>query len=301
MTQSASLPEISDDQVAQILNDVIAFKQKNDGKTVVVKASGKIIDDEAIRTSFAQQVTAMRRDLGLKVIVVHGAGNRIDKALDAAGKKSIKRNGLRVSQADHIEIIDAATREANDILTATFNQFAGAHVMPLGLSGHNRDLAMYSAPMDADADNYSGENVIEFNKWYLRHLLDDGKTIPIITNMCANLNGGHVSKINVNADGVAAKLATGMQAHRLLMCSDVPGVLDQQKRIIPEIKSEDVEGLIKDGTIAGGMLVKVNEAFNVASRMPADSAVIIMDEKFLLELLTPKGHGTMFRAPTYTA
>jgi acetylglutamate kinase len=301
MTNTPALPEISDDHVAQILTHAFDYKHQNEGRTVVVKASGKIIDDEAIRTSFAQQVTVMRRDLGLKVIVVHGAGNRIDKALAAAGKVSTKRNGLRVSEADHIEIIDAATREANALLCQTFNQFAGTHIAPLGLSGHDINLNMTSAAMDAHNNNYSGENVIDFNKWYLKHLLDDGKSIPIITNMCANINGGQVSKINVNADGVAAKLASGMEAYRLLMCSDVPGVLDQDKRIIPEIKQNEVDTLVKDGTIGGGMLVKVQEAFATASRMAPESAVIIMDEKFLLELLTPKGHGTMFRAPAYTA
>lgn len=291
-------PRFSDDEVAAILGHAFDFKHQNEGRTVVVKASGKIIDNEAIRNSFAQQVNVMRRDLGLKVVVVHGAGNRIDKALADAGKVSVKRAGLRVSQADHIEIIDSATREANSLLTDTFNQYAGTHVTPLGISGHNADLRMLASAIDAYNDNFSGENVIDFNKWYLKHLLDDGKSIPVITNMCANIspvNG--VTKINVNADTVAARLAIGLGAHRLLMCSDVPGVLDMDKRIIPEIKPEDVDALAANGTLSGGMLVKVNEAFEVAGRMAPDSAVIIMDEKFLLELLTPTGRGTMFRSP----
>lgn len=295
-------PRLSDDEVAAILGHAFEFKHENEGRTVVVKASGKIIDNEAIRNSFAQQVNVMRRDLGLKVVVVHGAGNRIDAALAAAGKTSLKRNGLRVSQADHIEIIDSATREANKILTDTFNTYAGNHVKPYGLSGHHPDLRMQASAIDAYNNNFSGENVIDVNKWFLKHMLDDGKTIPIITNMCANITPiDGVTKINVNADTVAARLAISLGAHRLLMCSDVPGVLDLEKRIIPEIKPDEVDGLVRDGTLSGGMLVKVNEAFEVASRMTPESAVIIMDEKFLLELLTPMGRGTMFRSPALVA
>ena len=150
-------------------------------------------------------------------------------------------------------------------------------------------------------EEISGDGVLDFNKWYLKSLLDDGKTIPIITNMCSNFKPlGGVTKINVHADAVAAKLAAGMGAHRLLMCSDVPGVLDENKNIIPEIARDEVEPLVKRGVLSGGMLVKVNEAFTTASRMGDDSAVIIMDEKFLIELLTQKGRGTMFRASALT-
>lgn len=298
----ATAPKLSDDAVADILSQAFAFKHEHEGRLFVVKASGKIIDNPELRRSFAQQVTVMRRDLGLKVIVVHGAGKQIDIALKEAGKVSRKANGLRISEADHIEIIDAATRKANETLCSAFTEAANGHTAPIGLSGHDSNLGMISAPVDADNNNFSGESVLDFNKWYLKSLLDDGKTIPVITNMCSNfkpLNG--VTKINVNADGVAAKLAAGMNAHRLLMCSDVPGVLDKEGKIIPEIKRDEVEDLIKRDVLSGGMLVKVNEAFTTASRMSEGSAVIIMDEKFLLELLTPKGRGTMFRAPALTA
>jgi len=294
--------KLSDDAVADILSQAFAFKHEHEGRLFVVKASGKIIDNPELRRSFAQQVTVMRRDLGLKVIVVHGAGKQIDIALKEAGKVSRKANGLRISEADHIEIIDAATRKANETLCSAFAEAANGHTAPVGLSGHDSNLGMISAPIDADNNNFSGESVLDFNKWYLKSLLDDGKTIPIITNMCSNfkpLNG--VTKINVNADGVAAKLAAGMGAHRLLMCSDVPGVLDKEGKIISEIKRDEVEDLIKRDVLSGGMLVKVNEAFTTASRMSEGSAVIIMDEKFLLELLTPKGRGTMFRASALTA
>ncbi len=292
---------LSDDTVADILSQAFDFKHKHEGRIHIIKASGKIVDNPTLRASFAQQVLVMRRDLGLKTIVVHGAGTQIDIALKDAGKVSSKANGLRISEADHIEIIDAATMRANATLLEAFNDVANGHVTPLGLPGHNSDLAMMSAPVDAKNNNFSGDGVLDFNKWYLKSLLDDGKTIPVITNMCSSfkpING--VTKINVNADAVAAKLAADMGAHRLLMCSDVPGVLDEHKNIIPEIARDEVEPLIKRGVLSGGMLVKVNEAFTTASRMGPDSAVIIMDEKFLLELLTPKGRGTMFRASALT-
>ncbi len=302
MTELPTPAPLSDDAVADILSQAFAFKHQHEGLIHVVKASGKIVDNPALRQSFAQQVTVMRRDLGLKVVVVHGAGKQIDIALSNAGKTSRKQNGLRVSEADHIEIIDQATRDVNKILCDTFASVANGPVQALGLSGHNSDLALKSAPIDSDNDNFSGEAVLDFNKWYLNHVLDDGRTIPVITNMCANfspING--VTKINVNADAVAAKLATGMKAHRLLMCSDVPGVLDENKNIIPEIKRDELDGYVQKGVIGGGMLVKVNEAFSTASRMGKDAAVIIMDEKFLVELLTPKGRGTMFKAQGLTA
>lgn len=309
---------ISDTQVAEILGNAFAFKHEHEGLVHVVKASGKIVDDENLRRQFAQQVTVMRRDLGLKVIVVHGAGKQIDAKLAGHAKKSIKQNGLRVSFADHIELIDEATREANELLCQSFRDVANGHIFVKGISGHDSDLGLTSAPVDADNDNFSGEAVLDFNRWYLKQLLDDGRTIPIITNMCANFRPiSNVAKINVNADAVAAKLAIGMQAHRLLMCSDVPGVLekvgagkmpdfkpaeveallrDGKLRIIPEIRHGELPALKKRGVLSDGMLVKVNEAFTTATRMGPKSAVIIMDHNFLVELLTPKGRGTMFRS-----
>lgn len=293
---------LSDETAADFLDHVFEYKHQHEGKVVVVKASGKIVDNAELRRSFAKQVMVMRRDLGLKVIVVHGAGKQIDASLKEAGKTSVKINGLRVSEADHIEIIDTATREANATLCDAFCEVAKGNIVPVGLSGHDSNLALVSAAIDADNNNYSGESVLDFNKWYLDSVFHDPKKVPVITNMCGNfkpING--VTKINVNADAVASKLAMGMRAHRLLMCSDVPGVLDMDKNIIPEIKYAEMDALISKGVLSGGMLVKVQQAFSTAARMGEDSAVIIMDEKFLVELLTSKGRGTMFRAQTLAA
>lgn len=307
---------VTDAQVAEILNNAFAFKHAHEGLVHVVKASGKIVDNEDLRRQFAQQVTVMRRDLGLKVIVVHGAGKQIDIALKDHEKPSIKQGGLRVSYADHIEIIDSVTREANKLLCDAFREVANGSITVKGISGHDSNLRLTSAPIDAYNDNYTGTAVLDFNQWYLKHLLDDGRTIPVITNMCANFTPiNNVSKINVNADAVASKIAIGMQAHRLLLCSDVPGVLepvgkgpmpdfkpseveqlirDGIVRIIPEIKPADVKALKRKGIISAGMEVKVNESFTTASSMGPESAVIIMDHNFLLELLTKEGRGTMF-------
>jgi acetylglutamate kinase len=243
--------QLTDEDAARFLTQVFEYRRLHKGKTVVVKASGKIIDNPELLTSFADQVTTMRRDLGLKVIVAHGAGKQIDALLKDAGYTSRKENGLRISEAEHIDIINTATKQANKKLCDAFKAVSEDHITPVGLQGHHADLNMHAAAFDAANNNYSGESVLGFNKWYLTHLLSDKKNIPIITNMCAHSDAtSPVKMINVNADGIASALAIGMQAHRLLLCSDVAGVLNASKQIIPEIKPQDVSKLEADRVIS---------------------------------------------------
>ncbi|MCB1537356.1 MAG: acetylglutamate kinase [Rhodospirillales bacterium] len=296
--QLSDINQIPDDLMARILDHVVNYKRQHEGLIHVVKASGKIVDNPAIRENFAKQVVAMRRDLGLKVVVVHGAGKQIDKALHDAGFVSTKENGLRVTQAEHMETIDRVARNTNRILCDMFGTVSRGDILPIGLSGYDSELDMFAQPISAATNNFSGEKVTSLNPWRLLRHLKDEKAIPIITNMCgAQDTTSNVTKINVNADSVASALAIHLKAHRLLMCSDVRGVLDENQHVIPEISSENFGSLKDRGILAGGMLVKVNEAFATAAQMPAGSGVVIMDENFLMELLTPKGHGTMIRAP----
>lgn len=294
-----STSEIPDGLMARILRDVFAYRRQHEGRVHIVKASGKIVDNPDIRHAFAAQVVAMRRDLGLKVAVVHGAGKQIDKALADAGHESVKKDGLRITNAAHVEIIDAVAMAANRTLCDAFREASFGHARPVGLAGHDNRLGMTASPMDPRNDNFSGEKVDGLDPFFLRKLMKDSRNIPVITNMCGvESPANDVTKINVNADAVASALAVRMKAHRLLMCSDVPGVLDENGKVIPEILGEDLDGLAGRGVLKGGMLVKVKEAFATASRMGPDSGVVIMDENFLMELLTHKGHGTMVRGFT---
>jgi|GEM_PF-22293 len=291
--------QIPDRLMATILEQVVSFKRQHEGLIHVVKASGKIVDHPVIRENFAKQIVAMRRDLGLKVVVVHGAGKQIDAALNAAKFVSRKENGLRITEADHIETIDRVVRDTNKTLCNMFADVSKGDVLPLGMPGYHPDVEILGKPIDAANNNFSASQIVSVNPWRMLHLLNDPKVIPVITNMCAiDEEHENASIVNVNADTVASALAISLKAHRLLMCSDVPGVLDKENKVIAEIAPHEVAGLKASGILGGGMLVKVNEAFATAGQMKADSGVVIMDENFLMELLTPKGHGTMFRAFT---
>lgn len=294
--------QIPDRLMATILEQVVSFKRQHEGLIHVVKASGKIVDNPLVRENFAKQIVAMRRDLGLKVVVVHGAGKQIDKALNDAGFVSRKEQGLRITESAHIETIDRVVRQTNQTLCNMFGDVSKGDVLPIGMPGYHADIDITATPIDAANNNFSAAQIVSVNPWRLLHLLNDPKVVPVITNMCAiDQLRDNVSIVNVNADTVASALAISLKAHRLLMCSDVPGVLDHNNKVIPEIAPQDVDGLKARSILGGGMLVKVNEAFATASQMQPGSGVVIMDENFLMELLTPKGHGTMFRAFTPNA
>lgn len=293
--------QIPDSMMATILRDVVGFKRKHEGLIHVVKASGKIVDNPDIRKNFAMQVTAMRRDLGLKVVVVHGAGKQINAALTKAGFKSRPSvKNLRVTDAEHVETIDRVVRETNRTLCDMFGEVSEGDVLPMGMNGYDPQLGMLSTPMDIADNNYSGEIITSVNPWNLQRYLNDAKAIPIITNMCGiedPING--VTKINVNADTVACALAIPLKAHRLLMCSDVDGVKDESGKVLSELSAIQIADLKQRKIIVDGMAVKVEQAFDTASKLPAESGVVIMDENFLMELLTRKGHGTLIRGENY--
>jgi len=299
-TTLSDINQIPDALMAQILNMVVEYKRQHEGLTHVVKASGKIVDDPTIRRRFAEQVVSMRRDLGLKVVVVHGAGKQITRAIkDETGEDSEFENDLRITRSHHVEIVDRVTRQTNRVLCDMFGDASAGHVLPIGLSGYDPELDMVSEPIDADKNNFSGNSVLSFNPWRLMRHLNDEKSIPIITNMCGVARPiGNVSKINVNADPVASKIAMSLKAHRLLMCGREAGVLDENGHVIPELRESDVQGLLDRKVIDKGMAVKVRSAFDTARNMGAGGGVVIMDENFLMELLTKKGHGTMCRIAT---
>lgn len=309
------LQDIPDALLLDLFDHLDDYAAQHEGKIHVIKASGKIIGKKPLRERFAKQVVAMRR-MGLKVVVLHGAGKQIDAAIkEETGKTSRFENGLRVTEAEHVEIIDRVTQETNKLLCDTFDDVSKGRIIPFGMAGHERDVDIVSSPIDAQAGNFSGENVISINKHRLVSHLEDPKRIPIITNMARiNKPVKGVQKINLNADSVANAMATTLKAYRLMLCSDVPGVLEPVQpvesytseqvpglikngilRIVPEIHEGNVRDLIERKIISGGMLVKVEQAFKTAAEMSRGGAVVIMDENFLMELLTKKGHGTMIR------
>lgn len=294
----AQINDIPDGLLARLLAAVSEYRRRHEGALHVVKASGKIVDNPDIRRSFAAQVVAMRRDLGLNVVVVHGAGKQIDKALADAGLQSVKKDGMRITNAAHVEIIDRTANEANHLLCEAFREVSGEFICPVGLPGYREGLNLFSAPEDPANDNYSGIEVRAERSGLLLSILEDRKSIPIITNMCGVEQAvGGIAKINANADTIASALAINLNAHRLIMCSDVAGVLDENGQVIHEIREDEVGPLVLRGVLRDGMLIKVKEAFATASRMAPGGGVVIMDENFLVELLTHKGHGTLFRAP----
>lgn len=325
MTDIASITDINQipaDVATQFIDHLVRFRREHAGRIHIVKPSGSIIENSDLRRQFAKEVVRLSRDFGLQVAVVHGAGVQITAALKAAGKDSVFKDGLRVSHNDHMEIINRATLDVNETLCQEIDEAGEGYVFAKGMPGHHPDINMVSKPMDIDADNFSGTEVISMSTGSLKRALKDDALIPVITNVCqidVPVNG--VRYINVNADSVANTLATRLGAYRLMLCAEVPGVMEpldgktynfkkiprdelQQLiragnvRVLPEIRPEDLQPLLTRGVIDGGMVVKVKEAFATASKMGPGGAVVILDHNFSVETLTPRGAGTIFRAHT---
>lgn len=294
--QNAFLNDIPDELLADIINAQLAYQKEYANATIIVKASGKIVGNKGVLQNFTKQISALRRGLGVNIVVVHGAGKQIDSALSDAGFTSAKdpKTGLRISERDHLPIIDRIARNTNTVLCDAFNQFAGDDIYPIGISGYESEVRMQSHPINANKNNYSGLQVTKLETGRLRHLMENKKAIPIITNMCRDQNG---TLINVNADSVASALAIALKARRLLLCSDGTGVQDENGTVIKELSYSRFVQLRKTGVISGGMIPKVKEAFETARNMPENGGVVIMDENFLIELMTHRGRGTLITPP----
>lgn len=283
---------------ADILAQALPYIRKFHGKTMVIKYGGNAMTDPALQAAFAEDVVLLKL-VGINPVVVHGGGPQIETALKRLGKKGEFIQGMRVTDAETMEVVEwVLAGEVQQDIVGLINQAGGKAV---GLTGRDGGLIRAKKLRMLDQQDPSKEHDvgqvgdIESIDPSVVKALQDDQFIPVVSPIGF---GAHNESYNINADVVAAKLATVLQAEKLLMLTNIPGVLDKQGQLLPELTMKRIDELVADGTISGGMLPKIAGALDAAKS--GVNAVHIIDGRvphaMLLEILTDQAYGTMIRS-----
>jgi acetylglutamate kinase len=295
---AVTLPDVHTQ--AETLVQALPHLQKYDQTIVVVKYGGHAMGDKAAAEDFAEDIVLLEL-AGVKPIVVHGGGPQIGRMLDKLGIKSEFQAGLRVTDQATVEIVEMVL--AGSINKQIVGWIGAEGGKAVGLSGKDGNMVIAEKVRRTIKDPDSNiEREIDLGfvgepKIVNREVLDSvlkAEIIPVLAPVALGADG---ATYNVNADTFAGAIAGAMKAKRLLLLTDVPGVLDKNKQLIPELSIEDCRRLIADGTVTGGMIPKIETCIYALER--GVEAVVILDGKVphavLLELLTDHGAGTMIR------
>ncbi len=284
-------------ETARILSEALPFLQRYDDQIIVVKYGGHAMIDPKLAQRFARDMV-MLKVCGLNPIVVHGGGPQINRMLDKLAVKAEFREGLRVTDQETMDVVEMVLAGSiNKAIVASIQQAGGRAV---GISGKDGNLMIAERLTKKKTDPATGKvteidfgfvgEPVRVNTEILETIMKSD-AIPVIAPVGVGWEG---ETFNVNADTAAGAIATATQAKRLLLLTDVAGVLDASKNLISELKVGDLAGLIANGTITGGMIPKVESAAAVVES--GVEGVIILDGRVphsvLLELLTPHGVGT---------
>jgi acetylglutamate kinase len=281
-----------------IYGDVARFSDQYEGRLIVIKFGGALAEDDNVVSSIGRQAVYLKHHMKANVIVVHGGGRQIDEALTQSGIQTRRdREGLRITDLPALKISDASLRGLNGHIVSLFNAVS-KNVSALGIAGYDGRAVLAHV-----LNEYTGKPA-GINREYLAHLLKykDSDIIPVIYPICANthpVNGE--TRLNVNADDVAATLAAEMGATRLILCSDIPGVLGKGKRLIRNLSTNKVDRLVDDEIVTDGMIPKLRAAVAAAENLDHGGVVILnglIDGAILAELLSKKGTGTLIQKPS---
>ena len=286
---------------AGILAEALPFMREHSGETVVLKYGGHAMGDEKSAQSFASDVVLLKQ-VGINPIVVHGGGPQIGAMLDRLRIQSSFIDGLRVTDAATVEIVEMVLcGSINKAIVTAINKAGGFAV---GMSGKDGNLIKARKLRRSKKDPGSNiEKILDLGfvgepSEINPHILDtfeESDIIPVIAPIGVGPNG---ETFNINADTTAGAIAGAAGATRLLMLTDVAGVLDDTGRLIKEMTVERAKTLMQSGTISGGMIPKVETCLE-AVEQGVEAAVIVdgrVPHAVLLELFTPHGAGTLIKA-----
>ena len=285
---------------AEVLVQALPHMQRYDQQVVVIKYGGHAMGDRAAAEDFAEDVVLLEQS-GIKPIVVHGGGPQIGRMLDKLGIKSEFRGGLRVTDAATVEVVEMVL--AGSINKQIVGWIGAEGGKAVGLCGKDGNMVVARKVTRTAVDPDSKiEQVVDLGfvgepEHVNREVLDQVLQAELIPVLAPVAVGRDSQTYNVNADTFAGAIAGAMTAKRLLLLTDVPGVLDKNKNLIPEMTIEDCRRLIADGTITDGMIPKIETCIYALER--GVEAVVILDGKVphavLLELFTDHGAGTLIR------
>lgn len=291
------MADYSISETARILSEALPFLQRYDDQVIVVKYGGHAMVDPKLAQQFARDMV-MLKVCGLNPVVVHGGGPQINKMLDKMAVKAEFREGLRVTDHETMEIVEMVLAGSiNKSIVASIQQAGGRAV---GISGKDGNLLIAERYVKHKTDAATGKTqTIEFGQvgeparinTEILHTIMRSDAIPVVAPIGVGWDG---DTYNVNADTAAGAIAVALNAKRLLLLTDVAGVLDKNKNLISELKLTEVQELVDNGTITAGMIPKIESAASVVHG--GVEGVIILDGRVphsvLLELLTPHGVGT---------
>jgi acetylglutamate kinase len=288
----------SPQEQARILSEALPHMQRYDEETVVIKYGGHAMGEESAAREFARDVVLLEQT-AINPVVVHGGGPQIEAMLRRVGIKSEFAAGLRVTDAATMEIVEMVLAGSiNKQIVGYINEAGGKAIGLCGKDGNMvvaRKVSRHVIDPESKREKvvdlgFVGEpekvDVTVLNQILGREL------IPVLAPLATSVNG---DTYNVNADTFAGCIAGALKAKRLLLLTDVPGVLDKSKILISELSANDARRLIGEGTIAGGMIPKVETCINALEQ--GVEGVVILDGQVphavLLELFTDHGAGTL--------
>jgi acetylglutamate kinase len=286
---------------AAVLSEALPYMRRYAGETFVIKFGGHAMGDEALAKQFARDVVLLRQ-VGINPVVVHGGGPQIGDMLDRLKIKSTFVDGLRVTDRETVDVVEMVlVGSINKQIVLAINEAGGFAV---GLSGKDGNLirAERVKRMKRDPDS-NIERILDLGlvgepkriNPHLLHFFEESDIIPVIAPTGVGANG---ETLNINADTAAGAIAAALGARRLLMLTDVAGVLDKSGALIPEMTAAEARRRIADGTIRGGMIPKI-ETCLTAVEGGVEGAVVVdgrVPHAVLLELFTEHGAGTLIRA-----
>ena len=275
---------------AQVLVQALPYIRRYTGKIVVVKYGGNAMVNEQLKQQVMEDVVLLWL-IGVKVVLVHGGGPEISQTMAALGKEAVFVDGLRVTDRETVDIVQMVLAGKINKTLVNLLEMKGGHAM--GISG--MDGRLIEAEIKDERLGYVGE-ITHINIKPVTDLLEKGY-IPVISTLGCDRDG---NAYNINGDTAAARVAGALEAERLIMLSDIPGLLrdkDDPTTLIPELSVMEAAQLRQEGIISGGMIPKMECCIEAIRR--GVKKVIIMDGRvphsILMELLTDEGAGTMIK------
>jgi len=286
--------------IAHVLTEALPYIQRFAGKTIVIKYGGNAMTEEVLKSGFARDVVLMKL-VGINPVIVHGGGPQIGQLLAKLGKESRFIDGMRVTDSETMDVVEMVLGgRVNKEIVSLINRHGGRAVGLTGKDGglikakqlkFTRNNPAMDVPEIIDIGHVGEVTAIDTG---VVNMLISGDFIPVIAPTGADDNG---QAYNINADVVAGRLAAVMGAEKLILLTNIPGVLDKAGNTLSRLNTADVAGLIADGTIYGGMLPKINSVVD-AIKSGVHAAHIIdgrVEHAVLLELFTDAGIGTLIR------
>jgi len=285
-------------QKAQTLAEALPYIKRFFDKTIVIKYGGNAMTDEHLKQCFAQDVVLLKL-VGMNPVVVHGGGPQINEMLDRLGKKGEFIQGMRVTDDETMDVVEMVLGgQVNKEIVNLINRHGGKAVGLTGQDGnfiHAQKLLMEDLNDKTKLIDVGQVGEITGIDPSIINFLDTGDFIPVVAPIGVGDNG---ETYNINADVVAGKLAEILGAEKLILLTNTPGVLDKDGNLLTGLTPKQIDDLVADGTLSGGMLPKIGSALD-AARSGVKSVHIIdgrVEHALLLEVLTDEGVGTLIKA-----